>query len=504
MEEVIWKEKGEDDATNKMEFPALESMTLSNLPMLIGFCRGIDEIEFPQLKELSLWNLPQLKWLFLNSSNPFSESMENHNATFLSLFPHKVALPSLEQLQLNNLDNLEGLEHIPISVGSFSKRDPIGLKYISQLSILRVHDCNNLRYLFPHSMMKCMLQLQELNIRRCKMMSRIVADGKGQGESSVDKIEFTQLKILRLYDLPNLESFFPKVIATSATSTKCLQNVMRTLFNEKVAFPSLEELKLDGFQNMNEIWCNQLQTGSFNKLFSLCVSDCGSLRNMFSPFMARHLVHLKRLVIIRCSMMEEVVANEEEGGGRINRTPLPKLEYLQLEDVPELKSFCHVTHDWELPLVEHITILKCPKLKTFSPGVICTPKLQRVFVKEGKYKWFPSREGEDWLWISDLNQTISHLIDEDIFESMGHFVDGLKFSGGSHSLMPKAYIKEVTKMAHKHNVYVSTGDWAEHLLHKGPSAFKEYIEECKQLGFDTIELNVGSLGVPEETLLRFI
>lgn len=93
---------------------------------------------------------------------------------------------------------------------------------------------------------------------------------------------------------------------------------------------------------------------------------------------------------------------------------------------------------------------------------------------------------------------------QDIFESMGHFVDGLKFSGGSHSLMPKAYIKEVTNMAHKHNVYVSTGDWAEHLLHKGPSAFKEYIEECKQLGFDTIELNVGSLGVPEETLLRFI
>ncbi|PSR98534.1 Protein HEAT-STRESS-ASSOCIATED like [Actinidia chinensis var. chinensis] len=93
---------------------------------------------------------------------------------------------------------------------------------------------------------------------------------------------------------------------------------------------------------------------------------------------------------------------------------------------------------------------------------------------------------------------------QDIFESMGHFVDGLKFSGGSHSLMPKAYIKEVTNMAHKHNVYVSTGDWAEHLLQKGPSAFKEYIEECKELGFDTIELNVGSLAVSEETLLRFI
>lgn len=93
---------------------------------------------------------------------------------------------------------------------------------------------------------------------------------------------------------------------------------------------------------------------------------------------------------------------------------------------------------------------------------------------------------------------------QDTFESMGQFVDGLKFTGGSHSMMPKAFIKEVISMAHKHNVYVSTGDWAEHLLRKGPSAFKEYIEECKQLGFDTVELNMGSLGFPEETLLRFV
>ncbi|KAK4439292.1 protein HEAT-STRESS-ASSOCIATED 32 [Sesamum alatum] len=93
---------------------------------------------------------------------------------------------------------------------------------------------------------------------------------------------------------------------------------------------------------------------------------------------------------------------------------------------------------------------------------------------------------------------------QDVFESMGQFVDGLKFAGGSQSLMPKSYVKEVTDMAHKHNVYVSTGDWAEHLLRKGPSAFKDYIDECKQLGFDTIEIDAGSLGVPEEVLLRYV
>ncbi|KAL3522100.1 hypothetical protein ACH5RR_014934 [Cinchona calisaya] len=99
---------------------------------------------------------------------------------------------------------------------------------------------------------------------------------------------------------------------------------------------------------------------------------------------------------------------------------------------------------------------------------------------------------------------LSHNLLEDIFETMGQFVDGLKFTGGSHSLLPKTYIREVTEMAHKHNIYVSTGDWAEHILRKGPPAFKEYIEECKQLGFDTIEFDVGSVGLPEEKLLRYV
>ncbi|GAB2226338.1 hypothetical protein Drorol1_Dr00022140 [Drosera rotundifolia] len=87
---------------------------------------------------------------------------------------------------------------------------------------------------------------------------------------------------------------------------------------------------------------------------------------------------------------------------------------------------------------------------------------------------------------------------------MGEIVDGMKFSGGFNNLMSRSYIEKVTEMAHKHNVYVSSGDWGEHLVRKDPSAFQQYIEECKRLGFDTIEPNVRSLELPEESLLRFV
>ncbi|KAL6873743.1 hypothetical protein ACP4OV_013825 [Aristida adscensionis] len=93
---------------------------------------------------------------------------------------------------------------------------------------------------------------------------------------------------------------------------------------------------------------------------------------------------------------------------------------------------------------------------------------------------------------------------QEILDSIGPFVDGLKFSGGCHSLMGRELVREITDLAHKHDIYVSTGDWAEHLLRQGPSTFKQYIEECKALGFDTIELNAGSLKLPEEALLRLV
>ncbi|KAM0852991.1 hypothetical protein ACQ4PT_051381 [Festuca glaucescens] len=116
----------------------------------------------------------------------------------------------------------------------------------------------------------------------------------------------------------------------------------------------------------------------------------------------------------------------------------------------------------------------------------------------------PRRYGVTEMRSPDYSFRPAHHALQEILESIGPFVDGLKFSGGSHSLMGKELIREITDLAHKHEMYVSTGDWAEHLLRQGPSSFKQYVEECKELGFDTIELNAGSLKLPEEAILRLV
>src|SRR5512137_2522160 len=70
---------------------------------------------------------------------------------------------------------------------------------------------------------------------------------------------------------------------------------------------------------------------------------------------------------------------------------------------------------------------------------------------------------------------------EDILETMGTYVDVLKFAGGSFSLMPSRVVKELLDVCHQNNVLVSTGGFIEHVLTQGPEAVDKYIQECKRL-----------------------
>ena len=79
---------------------------------------------------------------------------------------------------------------------------------------------------------------------------------------------------------------------------------------------------------------------------------------------------------------------------------------------------------------------------------------------------------------------------------MGDYVDSLKFAGGSFSLMPRRVVRELIDLCHAHNVLVSTGGFIEHVLTQGPDAVDRYIGECKDLGFDIIEMSAGSSPFP--------
>ncbi|KAB2577856.1 Sulfonate biosynthesis enzyme [Lasiodiplodia theobromae] len=96
----------------------------------------------------------------------------------------------------------------------------------------------------------------------------------------------------------------------------------------------------------------------------------------------------------------------------------------------------------------------------------------------------------------------------DVLETMGHHVDGLKFAGGSFSLFPEPQLRELVDIAHRHGVYISTGGWIEHVLAgTGGDVGKgveRYLEKCKDLGLDVVEVSTGFLSLPPDDWLRVV
>lgn len=93
---------------------------------------------------------------------------------------------------------------------------------------------------------------------------------------------------------------------------------------------------------------------------------------------------------------------------------------------------------------------------------------------------------------------------DDVLSTMGHYVDTLKFAGGSFSLMPEEEVQALLDLAHTHDVLVSTGGFMEYVLTQGADAVYQYIDECGRLGFDIIEISAGFITLPTDDWLRLI
>jgi phosphosulfolactate synthase (CoM biosynthesis protein A) len=93
---------------------------------------------------------------------------------------------------------------------------------------------------------------------------------------------------------------------------------------------------------------------------------------------------------------------------------------------------------------------------------------------------------------------------EDILETMGAWVDSLKFAGGSFALMPRDRLVELIELCHRYDVQVSTGGFIERVLLQGPDAVDRYVEECRAVGFDILELSTGFITLPTDDVARLI
>jgi phosphosulfolactate synthase (CoM biosynthesis protein A) len=90
----------------------------------------------------------------------------------------------------------------------------------------------------------------------------------------------------------------------------------------------------------------------------------------------------------------------------------------------------------------------------------------------------------------------------DVLETMGTYVDTVKYAGGSFALMPRETVRSLNELCHQHDVEVSTGGFLEFVLTRGPDAVARYLAACRELGFDIVEISSGFITLAVDDLVR--
>ncbi|XVF57348.1 hypothetical protein PTKIN_Ptkin06aG0197900 [Pterospermum kingtungense] len=354
----------DDDATDKIVFGGLRSLTLEKLSQLISFCYKdrlegftslpqhelplFDELmELPCLENLRLTSInvgriwhnqfstlqnltslnikgcSNLKYIFSSNSMAATlvhlESFEIVDCKSLReiIFTedreeeNQVLCPNLADLQLSSI-NVESIWHPNISC------------YVQNLEFLIVEGCHNLRCVFASSMMPLFTHLHDIQIYNCGNVEELISTEGITEEDIVNQI-LPKLTSLILKDLPKLMRFchgfgsyleFPLMkwlalvkcptLKTFISDSLVSKETHTPLFNEKVAFPQLEGLTLVSLENCRKIWHNQLVADSFSKLNHLRVSKFDRLVNVFSFNMTKRLQNLEDFQVRSCHSLEEI------------------------------------------------------------------------------------------------------------------------------------------------------------------------------------------------------
>ncbi|KAJ6384555.1 hypothetical protein OIU78_027790 [Salix suchowensis] len=186
-----------------------------------------------------------------------------------------------------------------------------------------------------------------------------------------------RLRCLKLTNLPDLEKIWNQDLRVD----QLLQNL-----------ETLEVMSCGSLINLAP------SASSFGNLTALRVRGCKALKYLVTSSTARSLVQLSVMIIEECKMVTEIVASNGDEAG--NEIIFRKLEGLKLDCLASLTSFCPVDFTFRFPCLTEVIVTNCPKIKTFSLGILSTPRLRKVWLSEEKDKGH---------WKGDLNITIQQL-----------------------------------------------------------------------------------------------
>ena len=355
---------------------------------------------------------PNLLTLFLRNNNlkmisdSFFQFMPNLRVLDLS----RNTMTELPQ----GISNLVSLQYLSLSKNI--KELPIELKNLGNLKCLLLCFMPQLSSI-PEQLISSLSMLQVIDIYGSGISERtVLKDGLFSDDNETLVQELESLKYL--HDLGvsiTSASAFKRLLSSyklricisglclknfngsSSLNLTSLSNVkhLRTLYISNCG--SLEDLEIDwAWEGKETTESNYLNSkvsshNSFHSLVWLGIERCSRLKDLtwlvFVP-------NLKVLTIIDCDQMQEVIGTGkcgESAENGENLSPFVKLQVLELDDLPQLKSIF-----WKaLPFIylNTIHVRNCPLLKKL-PLSANSAKGNRIVIA-GHNKWWNEVEWED-------------------------------------------------------------------------------------------------------------
>nr|XP_048322793.1 uncharacterized protein LOC107405461 [Ziziphus jujuba var. spinosa] len=307
-------------------FPLLEEIELEFMKNLVRFYPGPHTSIWPSLTSLVLKSCEKVK-VFASELSRFQEELAHNDhddspITLVPLFLTKVIhFPQLRSIELSDCLNMKEIVRTSEKMNKmpFPKLDYLGIKNLGRLTTF----------------------------------------------SSEIYIDFPVLTKLFMENCPQFSTFI----------SKSREEKQPSLFNEKVAFPSLQSVEIKGLVELKMIWQYRLSTAdSFSKLKYVKVENCNNLVKIFPSNMQRRLHNLKRLEISDCEMVEEVFEIQTPNvEGTYNVIPSEsELIHLSLVSLSKLKNVWSKDPQGTLtfPHLKEVTAELCPNLESIFPASI--------------------------------------------------------------------------------------------------------------------------------------
>ncbi|KAF8015190.1 hypothetical protein BT93_H0867 [Corymbia citriodora subsp. variegata] len=364
----------------QVSIPSLESLTMVGLP---------------NLKEIwadeSLLVLSNLQFLEVSSCKSLSKVINSRSLVKL----HELHILTVRDCVLvqeifcldevaadANIETLSKLNTICIeklpNLRCIWDENPCGIVRFHNLKKLQVYGCNNLRYLFFPSMVQSLAQLRELEVWDCEKMEAIIMEEEGLRVETLETLVFPMLTRLQFVRLESLACFSHIKCTPEAQDEDCVRSCSTVLFNQEVAFPSLETLYISDMDNIEVLWDDQLVVRSFHKLKSLEVQRCNKLLNIVPSRILGWLKSLESLYVRSCGSLEVVFKLQPLNpldGHPIAHFPLKKLK---LYELPKLKCV------WDKELYRqvkfqslcYVSVRNCKSLASLFPASVAKDLIQ--------------------------------------------------------------------------------------------------------------------------------